>query len=77
LIPGGHLLENMNTNWVNGDGVNSSPIWLMKLNSFIKAFAITVGKIVVSIHSAFAIVWYRFPLRNLFFCMIFITMILS
>ena len=31
------------------------------------AFAITVGKIVVSMLSAFAIVWFRFPLRNLFF----------
>ncbi|HBT6675301.1 TPA: sn-glycerol-3-phosphate ABC transporter permease UgpE, partial [Klebsiella pneumoniae] len=49
---------------------------LMMLNSFIMAFAITVGKIVVSMLSAFAIVWFRFPLRNLFFWMIFITLML-
>ena len=44
LIPGGHLLENMKTIWVNGVGVNSAPFWLMMLNSFIMAFAITVAK---------------------------------
>ncbi len=76
LIPGGHLLENMKTIWVNGVGVNSAPFWLMMLNSFIMAFAITVGKIVVSMLSAFAIVWFRFPLRNLFFWIIFITLML-
>ena len=76
LIPGGHLLENMKTIWVNGVGVNSAPFWLMMLNSFIMAFAITVGKIVVSMLSAFAIVWFRFPLRNLFFWLIFITLML-
>lgn len=38
LIPGGHLLENMKTIWVNGVGVNSAPFWLMMLNSFIMAF---------------------------------------
>lgn len=43
----------------------------MMLNSFIMAFSITVGKITVSMLSAFAIVWFRFPLRNLFFWMIF------
>ena len=61
LIPGGHLLENMKTIWVNGVGVNSAPFWLMMLNSFIMAFAI---------------VWFRFPLRNLFFWLIFITLML-
>ena len=76
LIPGGHLLDNMKTIWVNGVGANSAPFWLMMLNSFIMAFAITVGKIAVSMLSAFAIVWFRFPLRNLFFWMIFITLML-
>ena len=52
LIPGGHLFENMKTIWVNGVGANSAPFWLMMLNSFIMAFAITVGKITVSMLSA-------------------------
>lgn len=76
LIPGGHLWENMSNIWRNGVGANSAPFWLMLLNSLIMAFSITVGKIAVSILSAFAIVWFRFPLRNLFFWMIFITLML-
>ncbi|ROP56386.1 glycerol 3-phosphate ABC transporter membrane protein [Enterobacter sp. BIGb0383] len=76
LIPGGHLLENMKTIWLQGVGANSAPFWLMLFNSFVMAFGITVGKITVSMLSAFAIVWFRFPLRNLFFWMIFITLML-
>jgi len=76
LIPGTHLLENIRTIWREGVGSNSAPFAVMLLNSFIMAFSITVGKIVVSMLSAFAIVWFRFPLRNLFFWMIFITLML-
>ena len=76
LIPGGHLWENLRAIWVNGVGSNSAPFWLMLTNSFIMALVITVGKISVSILSAFAIVWFRFPLRNLFFWMIFSTLML-
>lgn len=61
LIPGGHLFENMKIIWTQGVGANSAPFWLMMLNSFIMAFGITVGKITVSMLSAFAIVWFRFP----------------
>ncbi|ELY2745309.1 sn-glycerol-3-phosphate ABC transporter permease UgpE [Cronobacter sakazakii] len=76
LIPGTHLWENLKDIWINGVGANSAPFWLMLLNSFIMAFSITVGKIAVSMLSAFAIVWFRFPLRNIFFWMIFITLML-
>ncbi|WP_312480625.1 sn-glycerol-3-phosphate ABC transporter permease UgpE [Kosakonia cowanii] len=76
LIPGGHLWENLRAIWVNGVGPHSAPFWLMLSNSFIMALVITVGKISVSILSAFAIVWFRFPLRNLFFWMIFSTLML-
>jgi len=76
LIPGTHLLENMTHIWVNGVGANSAPFGLMLLNSFVMALVITIGKITVSMLSAFAIVWFRFPLRNLFFWMIFITLML-
>ncbi len=41
----------------------------------VMAFSITLGKITVSMLSAFAIVWFRFPLRNLFFWMIFMTLV--
>ena len=46
------------------------------LNTTIVALAIAVGKIVISIASAYAIVFFRFPLRMVFFWLIFITLML-
>ncbi|MBF4190205.1 hypothetical protein ISX56_31100, partial [Serratia ureilytica] len=43
------------------------PFSLLLLNSVIMALAITCGKIAVSVLSAYAIVYFRFPLRSLFF----------
>ena len=40
------------------------------------ALAIAIGKIVISILSAYAIVFFRFPLPDVFFWMIFITLML-
>ena len=76
LIPGGHLWENLSHIWQHGVGANSAPFGLMLFNSLVMALTITVGKIAVSILSAFAIVWFRFPLRNLCFWLIFITLML-
>lgn len=76
LIPGPHLWQNIRHIWHAGVGNNSAPFGLMLFNSFVMAFAITVGKITVSILSAFAIVYFRFPLRNLFFWLIFLTLML-
>ncbi|MBP1876681.1 sn-glycerol 3-phosphate transport system permease protein [Ensifer adhaerens] len=45
-------------------------------NSTVVAIAIAVGKIVISFLSAFAIVFFRFPLKMAFFWMIFITLML-
>ncbi len=76
LIPGSHLWENVRNIWLNGVNGSGPAFSLMMLNSLIMALCITVGKISVSMLSAFALVWYRFPLRNLFFWMIFITLML-
>lgn len=76
LIPGGHLWENVQTIWQHGVSRNSAPFGILLMNSTIMALSITVGKIAVSILSAFALVWFRFPLRTLFFWMIFITLML-
>lgn len=76
LIPGSHLWENISVIWDQGVSSNSAPFGLMLLNSAVMALAITFGKISVSILSAFAIVWFRFPCRTLFFWMIFITLML-
>ncbi|ATG16037.1 MULTISPECIES: sn-glycerol-3-phosphate ABC transporter permease UgpE [Providencia] len=76
LIPGTHLWENLTYIWNNGVAANSAPFWLMLVNSAIMALVIAIGKITISMLSAFAIVWFRFPCRSLFFWMIFITLML-
>ena len=48
----------------------------MLLNSFVMAMAIAVGKIAISIISAYAIVYFRFPFRMAIFWLIFITLML-
>ncbi|AKJ67037.1 glycerol-3-phosphate transporter membrane protein [Pandoraea thiooxydans] len=76
LIPSTHLLHNIATVWRQGAGDAATPFGMMLGNSLIMALAITFGKISVSILSAYAIVYFRFPLRNLFFWLIFITLML-
>ena len=44
--------------------------------SLVMALTIAIGKIVISLLSAFAVVYFRFPGRNLIFWMIFITLML-
>ena len=73
LIPGPHMIENYTRALFSGVQV---PVWLMLLNSTIMALGITVGKIVISIVSAYAIVYFRFPFRMGFFWLIFITLML-
>ncbi|MGC6389223.1 sn-glycerol-3-phosphate ABC transporter permease UgpE [Ewingella sp. S1.OA.A_B6] len=76
LIPGTHLWENIRTIWTQGVGDGSPAFGRMLINSFIMAIVITIGKISVSMLSAYAIVYFRFPLRNLFFWLIFLTLML-
>ncbi|MFP7569990.1 sn-glycerol-3-phosphate ABC transporter permease UgpE [Marivita sp. S2033] len=56
-------------------GVNV-PVATMLFNSLVMAVGIAVGKIVISLLSAFAIVYFRFPARTLFFWLIFLTLML-
>ena len=76
LVPGGHLWENIRNIWQGGVGNLKVPFSLLLLNSVIMALAITCGKIAVSVLSAYAIVYFRFPFRMLFFWMIFVTLML-
>jgi len=48
----------------------------MLINSTVMALAIALGKIAISIPSAFAVVYFRFPFRMAAFWMIFITLML-
>lgn len=62
----------------NESAFNNSelPITLMLVNSLIMALCITVGKLSISILSAYAVVFFRFPGRMLAFWMIFFTLML-
>ena len=52
-------------------GAGGVPVGRMMLNSLIMAVGITVGKITVSLLAAFAVVYFRFPFRMVFFWLIF------
>jgi len=56
-------------------GINV-PVATMLFNSLIMAIGIAVGKIVISLLSAFAIVYFRFPGKMFFFWLIFLTLML-
>ena len=73
LLPGDQFWHNYHVALTAG--INS-PVWLMLVNSTVMALGITIGKLAVSIISAFAIVYFRFPLRNFFFWAIFVTLML-
>jgi sn-glycerol 3-phosphate transport system permease protein len=77
LVPGDRLLENYGQVLQHGSTKGSgAAVGRMLLNSTVMALAIPIGKIAISIISAFAIVYFRFPLRNFFFWMIFVTLML-
>ena len=77
LLPGEHALENYyRAIFVGGSRASREPVGHMLMNSFIVAIGIAVGKILISILSAYAIVYYRFPFRKTAFWIIFITLML-
>jgi len=76
FLPGGNLWSNLVTVWQHGTGDAAYPFRSMMTNSFIMAVAVTIGKLVISVLSAFAIVYFRFPLRSLVFWAIFVTLML-
>ncbi len=77
LIPGDQLINNYAQVLSGGSTHGSSaPVGRMMVNSLVMALIIPVGKIAISIISAFAIIYFRFPLRKTFFWMIFVTLML-
>jgi sn-glycerol 3-phosphate transport system permease protein len=75
-LPGSHFLENYASTLSHGaENLGASALLMMK-NSLIMALGISVGKIVVSLLAAFAIVFFDFPLKKLCFWSIFITLML-
>jgi sn-glycerol 3-phosphate transport system permease protein len=77
LVPGDKLVDNYDQVLTAGSKKGSSaPVSTMLVNSLVMALGVALGKIAISIISAFAIVYFRFPLRNFFFWMIFVTLML-
>jgi sn-glycerol 3-phosphate transport system permease protein len=79
LRPGGHFLESYRLALFGGKTSGGSTIAAvapMLWVSLVSAVTIAVGKIAISLLSAFAIVYFRFPLKNLIFWMIFVTLML-
>jgi sn-glycerol 3-phosphate transport system permease protein len=77
LLPGDQLIENYTQVLTAGSTKGSKAAVLqMLINSTVMALAVPIGKIAISILSSFAIVYFRFPLRNFFFWMIFVTLML-
>ncbi len=79
LVPGTHMLENYTLALLGGKvsgGSTIAPALPMLWVSLVSAVVIAVGKIIISLLSAFAIVYFRFPLRDLVFWLIFVTLML-
>src|SRR5256886_1757050 len=78
MLPGSHLIENYTKVLSQGASTNvpTAPVGRMMFNSLVTALVIAVGKIAISLLSAFAIVYFRFRFRSLFFWVIFVTLML-
>jgi sn-glycerol 3-phosphate transport system permease protein len=77
LVPGPHLLANYREALTAGTmGTSGQGVASMMANSLLMALAIAIGKIAISLPSAYAVVFFRFPLRRLCFWAIFVTLML-
>jgi sn-glycerol 3-phosphate transport system permease protein len=77
LYPGPHFFENYyRVLFIGTSSTTREPVSTMMLNSFVMAMTIALGKIFISVLSAYAIVYYRFPFRMAAFWIIFVTLML-
>jgi sn-glycerol 3-phosphate transport system permease protein len=77
LMPGGQMIKNYSdTLFVGTKGTTREPVVGMLLNSFVMATVIALGKIFISLFSAYSIVYFRFPFRMTAFWIIFMTLML-
>jgi len=77
LLPGSqgvrNFVEAMTAGTAKTSGVS---VGRMMFNSLVMALTIAAGKIAISLPSAYAVVFFRFPLRKLCFWAIFVTLML-
>ena len=77
LVPGPNVVANYRAALSIGSiGTSGQSVAAMLLNSLVMALAIAAGKILISLPSAYALVFFRFPLRHLCFWAIFVTLML-
>ncbi len=77
LVPGPRLAANFAEALSAGTAKTSGqPVTAMLLNSLVMALVIAAGKIAISLPSAYAVVFFRFPLRRVCFWAIFVTLML-
>jgi sn-glycerol 3-phosphate transport system permease protein len=79
LLPGDNFRESYRLALFGGQTTTGGTLpaaGSMLLVSLITALVISIGKIAISLLSAFAVVYFRFPLRGLVFWMIFVTLML-
>ncbi|MCV2502499.1 MAG: sn-glycerol-3-phosphate ABC transporter permease UgpE [Neisseriaceae bacterium] len=75
LLPGSSMWQNYSTAFTEG-AVGGASVNRMLWVSFIVAMGIALGKIILSLLAAFALVYFRFPFRKTFFALIFVTLML-
>ncbi len=77
VLPGSSFLKNLKSVLTEGMAVTGGePITVMLFNSMLMAFVIAVGKIILALGSAFALVYFDFPFKKSCFALIFATMML-
>ncbi|MDX2103277.1 MAG: sn-glycerol-3-phosphate ABC transporter permease UgpE [Alphaproteobacteria bacterium] len=78
VLPGPYGLDNFARVLFDGgtSKVGTTPVGVMMWNSLVMALAITLGKIAISLLSAYAVVFFQFPGRMICFWLIFITLML-
>jgi sn-glycerol 3-phosphate transport system permease protein len=77
LLPEGHLFQNYYKVLFEGtERSTKQPMIVPLMNSFVMAMVISCGKIAISLISAYAIIYFRFPFRKTAFWVIFMTLML-
>ena len=77
LLPGAQAAANYHDAFTGGiSKIGGVSLWRLLANTTIVAMGIALGKIAISMASAYAIVFFRFPLRMACFWLIFITLML-
>ncbi|MBK8768379.1 MAG: sn-glycerol-3-phosphate ABC transporter permease UgpE [Burkholderiaceae bacterium] len=76
LVPGDRLIANYTEVLSAGAGNSQAAVGRMLLNSLVMALTVAIGKIMISLISAFALIYFRFPFRQACFWLIFVTLML-